>query len=120
MTKQKAIKAFCIDCTGGQFKERILCTGLTCPLWEYRLGMGTRSSRYKAIIDDFIAKNPKDIAELKDYGMNADSLYSQKYLPEHSRLSLETQKGGVKKAKTEEAAMDTDDFAPDTPKMALK
>ncbi len=33
---REAIKAFCMECTGGQRHEVTLCTALACPLFSYR------------------------------------------------------------------------------------
>lgn len=37
-TPQKAIRAFCVSCVGGSYKEVERCTGFECPLWKYRFG----------------------------------------------------------------------------------
>ncbi len=38
LTPIKAIRAKCLDCSGGQFKEVRLCSVKSCPLYEYRNG----------------------------------------------------------------------------------
>lgn len=38
MTPMKAIRARCLDCSGGSSKEVRSCTISDCPLYEYRLG----------------------------------------------------------------------------------
>lgn len=38
LTRAKAIKAKCLDCSGGDRKEVKLCPIKDCPLWIYRLG----------------------------------------------------------------------------------
>lgn len=38
LTPMKSIRAKCIDCCCGQFKEVKTCTVKTCALWPYRLG----------------------------------------------------------------------------------
>lgn len=38
LTPIKAIRAKCLDCSCGQFKEVRLCPVKNCPLWEYRNG----------------------------------------------------------------------------------
>lgn len=38
LTPIKAIRAKCLDCSGGQFKEVRLCPVQDCPLYEYRSG----------------------------------------------------------------------------------
>ncbi|MEY8331312.1 hypothetical protein AALB81_18645 [Lachnospiraceae bacterium 48-33] len=38
LTPIKAIRAKCLDCSNGQFKEVRLCPIKNCPLYEYRNG----------------------------------------------------------------------------------
>lgn len=38
LTPMKAIRAKCLECSSGQFKEVRLCTVKNCPLYEYRNG----------------------------------------------------------------------------------
>ena len=38
LTRSKAIKAKCLDCCCGQYREVKMCTVKACPLWIYRLG----------------------------------------------------------------------------------
>ncbi len=38
LTPIKAIRAKCLDCSNGQFKEVRLCPVKNCPLYEYRNG----------------------------------------------------------------------------------
>lgn len=44
-TPLSAIKAFCVDCLGGQPKLVKGCTSKNCPLWTYRTGHNTNSKR---------------------------------------------------------------------------
>lgn len=44
-TPLSAIKAFCVDCLGGQPKLVKGCTSINCPLWPYRTGHNTNSKR---------------------------------------------------------------------------
>ena len=37
-TPIKSIRAYCIECQGGSFKEVRLCTSRDCPLYAYRMG----------------------------------------------------------------------------------
>lgn len=41
----KSIKKFCLDCVGGNIKERRLCIDTDCPLYPYRLGHNPNISR---------------------------------------------------------------------------
>lgn len=49
LTPVKAIRANCIDCSGGNRAEVRRCNIVTCPLWPYRMGMrpGTYERRLK-------------------------------------------------------------------------
>ena len=38
-TPVKAIRAMCLDCVCGSFREVELCPAPDCPLWAYRFGM---------------------------------------------------------------------------------
>lgn len=38
LTPIRAIRAKCLDCSNGQFKEVRLCPIKNCPLYEYRNG----------------------------------------------------------------------------------
>lgn len=38
LTPIKAIRAKCLDCSGGQYKEVRLCPVTSCALWPYRKG----------------------------------------------------------------------------------
>ena len=44
-TPLSAIKAFCVDCLGGQPKLVKGCASKNCPLWPYRTGHNTNSKR---------------------------------------------------------------------------
>lgn len=38
MPVMKAIRAYCIDCCGGQIAEVRKCVSMACPLWPMRMG----------------------------------------------------------------------------------
>ena len=38
MSALKAVRAFCLECCGGSYKEVKLCPAQRCPLYDYRLG----------------------------------------------------------------------------------
>jgi hypothetical protein len=40
ITRAKAIRLKCLDCSNYQYKEVRLCTVTGCPLWPYRSGRG--------------------------------------------------------------------------------
>ena len=41
----KAIKAFCVDCMGGQVTYVKDCTSINCPLYEFRFGKNPYNTR---------------------------------------------------------------------------
>ena len=41
----KAIKAFCVDCMGGQVTYVKDCTSTNCPLYEFRFGKNPYNTR---------------------------------------------------------------------------
>lgn len=43
LTRAKAIRAKCLDCTCGQRHEVRLCPSKDCPLWIYRMGRVIKS-----------------------------------------------------------------------------
>ena len=44
-TPLKAMRAKCLDCSGGSPKEVRLCPVSNCPLWEYRFGKRPQTVR---------------------------------------------------------------------------
>ena len=42
ITRAKAIRLFCIDCSGGSLKEVRLCPKIKCHLYPFRMGRGYR------------------------------------------------------------------------------
>ena len=38
ITRTKAIRLKCLDCSGGQLAEVRKCPATNCPLWRYRMG----------------------------------------------------------------------------------
>ena len=59
-TPIKSIRAYCIECQGGSFKEVRLCTLRDCPLYAYR--MGKRPSQETMDTIEEYSKNNREIA----------------------------------------------------------
>ena len=70
MTKSKAIRKFCLSCFCGSAKDIAFCTDPGCPLWEHRLGVDLRSTKGFEIMKNYCQNHPKDLAELKEYGVD--------------------------------------------------
>jgi len=81
MTKQKAIRKFCMDCASS-WKDVALCTAPECALWEWRLGQHLRSKLAIKTMTMIFKRFPKDIEELESYGVDPE-----KYLPRKPRVS---------------------------------
>lgn len=43
----KAIRAHCVDCSGGSYAEANKCTATACPLWAFRMGVNPFHARAK-------------------------------------------------------------------------
>ena len=54
-TPIKSIRAYCIECQGGSYKEVRLCTSHDCPLYGYRMGKRP-SQETLAIIENISEK----------------------------------------------------------------
>ena len=46
LTPVKAIRAKCLECSNGQFKEVRLCPVKNCPLYEYRNGHRPKGGQF--------------------------------------------------------------------------
>ena len=57
MTPMKAIRAKCLDCSGGQPKEVRRCAVQKCPLYVYRFGKRPKAGNDAAQTN--AAKNPQ-------------------------------------------------------------
>jgi hypothetical protein len=54
LTPIKAIRKFCIDCSGGSIKEVRECIIKDCPLFDFRLGKNPRRkgiNRKKVVVE---------------------------------------------------------------------
>lgn len=72
MTKQKAIAKYCLECSGDQPKEVIICHLADCPLWEYRCGYHIDTTRYRARIGRALKNYAKDVKALEEVGIHVD------------------------------------------------
>jgi hypothetical protein len=52
VTRAKAIRAKCLDCSNHRFKEVRLCPVIDCPLWPYRHGRGYEDPLQKDLSPD--------------------------------------------------------------------
>ena len=59
-TPVKSIRAYCIECQGGSYKEVWLCTSHDCPLYGYR--MGKRPSQETLDTIEEHSENNREIA----------------------------------------------------------
>ncbi len=52
----RAIKQYCLDCSGDSVFERSQCTSKECPLWPFRLGKNTFRKK-RILTEEQKAKN---------------------------------------------------------------
>jgi len=64
LNKSQAIKANCLDCSGGSPKEVTLCHIANCPLWPFRFGYSTKDKRYKKRMGAAKRNYPEEYKEM--------------------------------------------------------
>ena len=64
MNKTQAIKKFCFECAGDSNKEVTLCSVVTCPLWEYRVGARAGSKTYIKRLETARTNYPGEFTDL--------------------------------------------------------
>jgi hypothetical protein len=69
VTKIKAIKKYCLDCSGTN-KEVTLCSVFECPLWEYRTGSSMSSGAYQRRIAGAFKNYAADFDEMSREGID--------------------------------------------------
>ena len=78
LNKSKAIKQYCLECSGNSPKEVTLCHLVDCPLWQFRFGYSIKDKRYKKRIEAAQRKYPEEYREmlqiLKEYTENMPNL----------------------------------------------
>ena len=52
-----AIRAKCVDCSGGSMAEARKCTAINCPLWPMRMGVNPFYGKDRCNVPDTIAGN---------------------------------------------------------------
>ncbi len=63
VSRPKAIREYCIDCSGGSTGEATLCTVLSCPLWGWRFGSKPGSKAFLARMEKARENKPKEFDE---------------------------------------------------------
>jgi len=75
MSKSKAIKLKCLDCSGGSHKDVKLCQIFDCPLWSFRLGYSTTSPRYMRTMDEVKRNHAAELQELVQEGTDISCFF---------------------------------------------
>ena len=78
MTRQKAIHLKCLECSGNIAKDVTLCILFDCPLWQFRCGCSVDTTRYRNRIENAFKKYPKDLGDIEDMGIRAESFLGMK------------------------------------------
>ena len=53
ITRAKAIRLKCLDCSAGQLSEVRKCPAEHCPLWRYRMGKEIKDDKNSEYANDF-------------------------------------------------------------------
>lgn len=64
MSKAKAIKNKCLNCSSGSPKEVTLCHIAYCNLWPYRFGYSIKDKRYQKRMETARRKYPEEYEEM--------------------------------------------------------
>ena len=64
MTKSKAIKIYCLECSGSKPKEVTICPIVDCPLYPYRFGYSAKDKRYQKRMEAAARNHPDEYQEL--------------------------------------------------------
>lgn len=70
LSRTKAIKAYCLECSGGVYRSALLCSIFDCPLWPYRMGMALTSKQYRASLKRVFEQGGYDVKELLADGID--------------------------------------------------
>jgi len=65
MTRSRAIKEKCFECSGDSAKEVTLCQVFNCPLWEYRFGNSIKSKVFIERMNLAKERYSKEFKEIK-------------------------------------------------------
>jgi hypothetical protein len=96
MTKQKAIRKFCLSCCEYS-KDVALCTDPSCPLWPFRLGFGLNSVSARKYMDTVKDRYPDDVAALAVYGISEDVYFPPQAHARAPRISGLNDLGGKRR-----------------------
>ena len=64
MSRSKAIRQKCLECSGGSPKEVTLCQITDCPLWPFRIGSPINGKRYAKRMEAAARNHPDEYQEL--------------------------------------------------------
>lgn len=64
MTRAKAIKLYCVECSGDSPQEVTMCPSGNCFLYPFRFGNGPNSAAYKKRMAGAISRYPEEWAEI--------------------------------------------------------
>lgn len=70
LSRPKAVKAHCLECSGGTYRAAVLCSIFDCPLWPYRMGISLTSKQYQDSVRRFFSQGGNDIEELLRDGID--------------------------------------------------
>ena len=92
MSKTKAIRLKCLDCSGDSPKEATLCPVVDCPLWPYRFGYSMKDKRYKRRMKAAERKYPAEylelVREILKRGVNAPFLLEEEHIGDVLRAEV--------------------------------
>lgn len=85
MTKSKAIKQFCIECSGDSLLTATLCCSFDCPLWTWRLGVAIKTKEYRLRLESAIHNHPEYLKDLSEIGADINRFSLKQPIPSHRK-----------------------------------
>lgn len=68
LTPVAAIRAKCMDCGGGMYKEVSLCPVVACPIWPYRMGKRPKAADITRWLKEIEADKIASVTEAGEDG----------------------------------------------------
>jgi hypothetical protein len=70
MTRARAIKQFCHDCSGESSLTVTLCCSFECFLWPWRLGVSISSKVYQVRVEKALRNHQDYVRDLSEVGVD--------------------------------------------------
>jgi hypothetical protein len=63
LSRPRAVKEYCVECSGGTPQEVTICGLVDCPLWGFRFGGSPDSPSFKRRMSDAKERKPEEFKD---------------------------------------------------------